>query len=95
MFYKAELLVLHLTPTWRTRVLFSFPLEQFGIIKPSWSISSSHHRSSGQNGMQASLPRAQHQGRENLLTLLKCFKAFHSAFGLSISESKTIESYIM
>ena len=44
--------------------------------------------------MKASLPRAQHQGREDLLALLKCFKAFHSAFGLSISESKTIQSYI-
>ena len=34
--------------------------------------------------------KAQHQGREDLSTLLKCFTAFHTAFGSSISEPETI-----
>jgi len=32
--------------------------------------------------------KAQHQGREDLFILLKCFSAFHAVFGLMISESK-------
>ena len=56
VFYKEELLALHLTPTWRTRVLLSLaPLPKSNPALPFRSISSHHHSSSGNNCSQASL----------------------------------------